>query len=193
MRIMGVVLGNTTEANQMADYWDKIISSISAKTDAIAASNRLNVYHCASGSIYATVGKDTIMASIVRIAGGNNFGDQISDASNSTSETITVSMDQILKWNPDVVVANNSKQYQEIMSSPEWKVVNAVKNGRVYCQLKYGKIDGLTTIPGLIWYNASLTAPGDSSAMDAYYKEAQNYYQLFFKYNITKDELNIKQ
>ena len=193
MRIMGVVLGNTTEANQMADYWDKIISSITAKTDGIAASNRLNVYHCASGSIYATVGKDTIMASIVRIAGGNNLGDQISNASNSVNETITVSMDQILKWNSDVVVANNSKQYQEIMSSPEWKAVNAVKNDRVYCQLKYGKIDGLTTIPGLIWYNAILTAPGDSSAMDVYYKEAQNYYQLFFKYNITKDELNLKQ
>ncbi|MDR3539558.1 MAG: ABC transporter substrate-binding protein [Desulfosporosinus sp.] len=193
MRIMGVVLGNTTEANQMADYWDKIISSISAKTDAIATANRLNVYHCASGSIYATVGKDTIMASVVRIAGGNNLGDQISNPSNHDNESITVSMDQILKWNPDVVVANNSAQYKEIMSSPEWKAVNAVKNGRVYCQLKYGRIDGLTTLPGLIWYNAILTAPGDSSAIDAYYKEAQNFYQLFFKYNIPTDELTIKQ
>lgn len=192
MRIMGVVLGNTTEANKMADYWDKIISSITAKTDVITASNRLKVYHCAAGSICATVGKDTIMASVVRIAGGNNLGDQISNASNSVNESITVSMDQILKWNPDVVVAANSKQYQEIMSSPEWKAVNAVKNGKVYCQLKYGKIDGLNTLPGLIWYNAMLTAPGDSKAMDAYYKEAQNFYQLFFKYNITKDELNIK-
>lgn len=191
MRIMGVVLGNTTEANQMADYWDKTIASITSKTDSIAAKDRPNVYHCASGSILATVGKDTIMASVVRIAGGNNLGDTISDDSNGKNESITVSMDQILKWNPDVVVANTSAQYQEIMNSQDWKSINAVKNGRVYCQLKYAQVDGLTTLPGLLWYNAVLNAKSGTANLDSYYNEAPNFFKLFYKYDISKDELNI--
>lgn len=193
IRMMGVVLGNTKEADQMADYWEKTISSVSAKTDSIAAKDRPNVYHCAKGNLYATVGKDTIMASVVKMAGGNNLGDQISNDSNSTNESIAVSMDQILKWNPDVVVTDNSSQYNEIMKSPEWKAVNAVKNGKVYCQLRYAQVDGLTSLPSLLWYNATLTAPNDASALDSYYKEAKNFFQLFFKYNISDDELKIKR
>ena len=192
-RMLGAVLGNSQEADQMADYWEKTIAGVAAKTDPIAVKDRPNVYHCAAGSIYSTVGKDTIMASVVKLAGGNNLGDQISSGSNSTNESIDVSMDQILKWNPDVVVANTSAQYQEIMSSPEWKAVNAVKNGKVYCQLKYSFVDGLTSLPGLLWYNAILTAPNDTSALAAYHKEAKNYFQLFFKYNISDDELNVKR
>lgn len=192
-RILGIVLGNSVEAGQLADYWDGILSSISAKTDPIAAEDRPNVYHCASGSIYATVGKDTIMASVVRLAGGNNLGDEISDGTNSLNESIEVSMEQILNWNPDVVVANTSAQYDEIMGSPDWKAVNAVKNGKVYCQLKYGQIDGLTSLPGLIWYHTILTDPDDQSAMDAYYKEAQRFFKLFFKYDISVDELKMKR
>jgi iron complex transport system substrate-binding protein len=193
MRIMGFVLGNTTEANQMADYWDKTIASISSKTDPVATKDRPNVYHCASGSILATVGKDTIMASVVRIAGGNNLGDTISDVSNGKNESITVSMDQILKWNPDVVVANTAAQYKEIMSSPDWQSVNAVKDGRVYCQLKYAQVDGLTTLPGLLWYNAILSAKSGAANLDSYYNEAPNFFKLFYKYDVSKDELTISR
>lgn len=192
-RMLGAVLGNSQEADQMADYWEKIIAGVKEKTDPITAENRPNVYHTANGSIYATVGKDTIMASVVKLAGGNNLGDQVSDDSNGTNENIEVSMDQILQWNPDVVVANNSAQYQEIMNSPEWKAVNAVKNGKVYCQLKYSFADGLTSLPGLLWYNTVLTNPDDTAALDAYHQEAKNYFQLFYKYSISDDELNQKR
>ena len=47
----------------------------------------------------------------------------------------------------------------EIMASPEWAGVDAVKNGRVYTQLIYSLMDGLSAVPGLLWLEQMLHEP----------------------------------
>lgn len=49
-----------------------------------------------SGDIYTTPGTDTIMASIIDLAGGCDLGGEVTTADNGTNESIEVSMEQIL-------------------------------------------------------------------------------------------------
>lgn len=190
MRMMGSLLNAEETAEEMATFWEQSIKTVADSGSDIPEDQRAKIYDCGNGGILSVPGKDTIMSSIIEIAGGHNLGDEISTEDNATNESIQVDMEQVLAWDPDIIIANNQTEYQEIMESPEWNQLNAVKNGRVYCQLKYAYMDGLTAIPGLVWCNMLLTDTLDS-ARDSYYKQAQAYYKLFYNCDVTEEELDI--
>ncbi len=193
MRILGEVIGNTSEAYEIADYWMEQVDGVSAKTKNITQADRPRVYHVGNGGIYSIVGKDTIMASIVDIAGGYNLGNEVSNNENGTNESIEVSMEQILAWNPDIIIAPNKTQYDEIINSAEWQKLDAVKNDKVYCQLKYAFMDGLLAVPGLLWCHMILTDPNDQLLWQEYLDTSKKYLKIMFKYNVSEDELSIKR
>jgi iron complex transport system substrate-binding protein len=45
-------------------------------------------------------------------------------------------MEDVAKWNPDVIVVRDAAQKPKIMDDPQWKDINAVKNGKVYVSPK---------------------------------------------------------
>lgn len=190
MRILGVVLNNTQDANEMADYWTNAVEEVSARTSSAAQEDRPTVYYCGSGDIYATPGTDTIMSSIIDLAGGYSLGNEVSTSDNSTSESIEVSMEQILTWDPEIVIAYTSEQYEEVMSSPEWAEISAVKNGRVYAQLVYSLMDGLCAVPALYWLEQMINDPGDGTLSEEVLAKQKEYYELFFLCELTDAQLN---
>lgn len=55
-----------------------------------------------------------------------------------------VAMEQVIAWNPQVIFVQDRypKVVDEINSSPEWQVIDAVKNHRVYLMPEYAKAWG---------------------------------------------------
>ncbi|HBP4502466.1 TPA: ABC transporter substrate-binding protein [Escherichia coli] len=55
-----------------------------------------------------------------------------------------VSIEQVIEWNPQVIFVQNrySAVVNEIQSSPQWQVIDAVKNHRVYLMPEYAKAWG---------------------------------------------------
>lgn len=191
MRIFGDVVGASEEAYKMADYWDDALAGMKEKTGSLTDEERPSVYHCSNSSIYATPAKNTIMASVITNAGGKNLGDEITKDNDSTNEAVEVSMEQILKWNPDYIITVNSTQYDEIMSSAEWQKLDAVKNGKVFCQLRYSYVDGLSVIPGMSWMYMVLHGDTDADAKQNWRENTKAFYNLFFKYSMTDKELDM--
>ncbi len=120
-------------------------------TSKIPEKDKLKVYY-AQPQINTTVGSKTIMASIIRMAGGTNLYDTISTSkADEENESVTPSMEEVLAWNPDVIIAKTAKARDVILSSSEWKNIDAVKNKRVYATLKYEMLDRIQSLMGLEW------------------------------------------
>lgn len=158
-RLIGKLVGNEKGGNELGDYWDKTVRMVTDQTDKIPKSDRLKVYY-AQSPVMNTVGPKTIMASIIHLAGGISLMEaEPPPVSNDTNESIPVSMEKILQWNPDVILTKDAKGRSEILSSGAWKETSAVKSGRVYASLKYEMLDRTQSLMGLLW-TAQTLYPG---------------------------------
>lgn len=150
-RLIGKIVGNEKEGNELGNYWHSTIAKVTNITSKIPKKDKLKVYYAQSGT-NSTVGSKTIMASIIRLAGGINLYDDLSTSkADEENESVNASMEQILSWNPDVIIAKTAKIRNQILSNPQWQNTNAVKNKKVYATLKYEMLDRIQSLMGLVW------------------------------------------
>ncbi|KLU63432.1 vitamin B12-binding protein [Peptococcaceae bacterium CEB3] len=183
IRMIGKIVGNETEANKLASYWVTTLRSVKNVASKIPESQKLRVYY-ANKQILTTPDPQSIMSSIIDTAGGLNVGDSLPGSNN---ENTPVSMEQVLKWNPQVILTASGAEKQQIITSPAWKNISAVKDNRVYVRPRYGNTDGPSAIMGLVWTQDVLLHPSDMSSYD---QQVKAFYKLFFNYNITPAEIN---
>jgi iron complex transport system substrate-binding protein len=187
-RLIGKMAGNEKEGNELGDYWDETIKKVTDQTSKINESDKLKVYY-AQSDVTKTVGSRTIMASIISLAGGISFMEanpQMESA--NTSEEIQVSLEQIYKWNPDVIITKTAKGSDEILSKDAWKDIAAVKNKRVYASTKYEMLDRTQSLMGLLWTTKVLYP--DKVKIDLN-KEVKTFYsKVYLDNNVTNDQIN---
>ncbi|MCC4768277.1 ABC transporter substrate-binding protein [Methanosarcina sp. DH1] len=187
-RLIGKIVGNEKEGNELGDYWDETIKKVTDQTSKINESDKLKVYY-AQPDVTKTVGSRTIMASIISLAGGISFMEanpQMESA--NTSEEIQVSLEQIYQWNPDVIITKTAKGRDEILSKDAWKDIAAVKNKRVYASTKYEMLDRTQSLMGLLW-TAKMLYP-DKVKIDLN-KEVKTFYsKVYLDNNVTNDQIN---
>ncbi|MDP4177335.1 MAG: ABC transporter substrate-binding protein [Bacillota bacterium] len=183
-RIIGKITGNEKEGNELGDYWHSTVGKVTKITSKIPQKEKLKVYYAQSGTS-STVGTKTIMASIIRLSGGINLYDDIPiSKSDEQNESINTSMEQILSWNPDVIIAKTGKIRDQILSNPQWQNTNAVKNKRVYATLKYEMLDRIQSLMGLVW-TADTLYP-DKVKIDLH-KETKTFYSKVYLTNDITD------
>lgn len=186
-RLIGGIVGNEKEGNELGDYWHSTISKVTSITKKIAKKDKLKVYYAQSGTT-TTVGNKTIMASIIRLAGGINLYDDISiSKADEQNESVNTSMEQILSWNPDVIIAKTGKIRDQILSNPQWQNTNAVKNKRVYATLKYEMLDRIQSLMGLVW--AADTLYPKKVKLDLAEETKKFYYKVYLTKNITDQQI----
>lgn len=186
MRLIGKIVGNETEANKLADYWQKTISEVKSKASKIPSDKRAKVFFAGANGVLSTPGAQTIMASIVETAGGNNVAKGLTG--NQTDESLTVSLEQILKWNPEVIIVGTQKAKDQIMTDAAWKEITAVKNNKVYVQSRYASLDGVTALMGLTWLEGKLYS-NDSEFNPYFENKMKEFYLLFHNYPINPDQI----
>ena len=180
-RLIGKIVGNEKEGNELADYWHSTVTKVTNITSKIPKKDKLKVYY-AQPSVTSTVGSKTIMASIIREAGGINLYDTISiSKADEENESVNTAMEQILSWNPDVIIAKTAKARDQILSDPQWQNTNAVKNKRVYATLKYEMLDRIQSLMGLVWTADTLYPNKVKIDLD---KETKTFYSKVY---LTKD------
>ena len=185
LRFLGKIVGNEAEANKLADYWHTTIQAVTKETATIPADKKLRVYY-ANNSILTTPGPGSIMASIMDLAGGNNVAKGLPEPNN---ENTSVSLEQVIIWNPEVILTGSENDKQQIMSSPGWQEINAVKNKRVYVRPKYGNTDGISALMGLIWVQGKLLHANDPAFDQSFAQKMSEFYSIFFKYQIKPEQI----
>lgn len=124
---LGRLTGSEQRANEIIKYTKRELSNFQRKIQNLPDQTRKGVYFMwAQGNLHTSC-RDSSVNDLLLMAGCSNvcpFPD----------EHAVVSMEQIIKWNPDIIIMwfNTKKDPLDIMNDTRWRTINAVKQGRVY-------------------------------------------------------------
>jgi len=172
-------------ANRYTSYLKERLDWVAERVEDIPEEKRTTVAH--GNFIYELNfdGANTIIDEWIKYAGGINAA-----AEGMTGNLQTISMEQVLQWDPDVLITGKpKKQVEQVMSDPAWANLKAVKNGRVYSNPKgvfawdrYGVESALQP-----QWCAKLLYPGLFEDFDIA-QELKNFYHTFFYYELSDQQ-----
>lgn len=187
IRLVGQVVGNEKDADAMADFWRDTAAAVQAETDTVPEGERPTVmYTGQNGNLLVTPGSDTVFGTSIGQAGGKNLGDSLSGTDNESNE---ITVEQVIAWDPDVIIAASQEVKDQIMTLPEWAPLSAVSNDQVFVPPAYASMDGLTAIVGMVWAQGVLLHGDDADARAHLAEVMREYYTLYFGFDITDDQI----
>ena len=111
----------------MASYAREVLDEVKAKLAGVPASARPRVYY-ARGPLGLETGlAGSINGEMLDFVGAVNVA-----ATGEHRNIATVSPEQILAWDPEVIVTIDKHFYHAVASDPTWSGVKAVRTKRVY-------------------------------------------------------------
>ena len=192
VKLTGTILGSKSSqrADQYIAYLDEKINLITTVTADIPPSQRPRVIHVSSVKPLLVDGKNTIINAWIELAGGIN-------AAETTANTPEVSLEQIVKWNPDIIIIGNTAltgkdgpiSLSAILQDKAWQRVSAVQKGAVYINPEgafYWDRYGVEEALQLQWA-AKILYPDKFAHIDII-KETQYFYRTFFNYELSPEE-----
>lgn len=125
---LGAMLGVPERAAQVVAFVHQQVAKIMAPVAQIPWEQRPTVYFMWAQSNLETSGGPSMVNDLITLAGGRNVCGQL------PQEHLQVSLEQILLWNPQVIIMwhNPRLQPQEILADEQWRLVAAVQNRRVH-------------------------------------------------------------
>jgi iron complex transport system substrate-binding protein len=177
IRLIGEVLDRKKEAEDLINYAFSHRKIVEDRIKDIRPEQRVRTYM--ANPNLNTYGSGKYTGLMMIHAGAMNV------AAATIEGAKQVSMEQILAWNPDVIFVQERYPdvVTEINSSPAWKPINAVKNGRVYLMPEYAKAWGYPQPEALaigeLWMAKKLY-PDRFADIDTQ-KEANDYYERFYR------------
>lgn len=192
-RTLSAILGVEDRGEELASYAEKTLNSISEMVAKVPDSAKVKVYYAESADGLKTDGTDSMHTEVISFVNATNVANM--DTSGSGKGT-DVSMEQILNWNPDVIIANGKMGGTDFVSSvysnATWASVAAVQNHRVYVPAStpfnwFDRPPCIARVLGVEWLASKLYP--DYVKVDLT-GDVQSFYQLFYGVQITADQAN---
>ncbi|MDP4004317.1 ABC transporter substrate-binding protein [Methylobacterium sp. NEAU K] len=125
-RQLGAALGRQADADALAAYAQDLTAAVSKAVGSVPGEKRPRVYYARGPRGLETGFAGSINTELLEAAGGRNV------AQDGGGRLGAVSPEQVLGWNPDVIVTLDPAWAANLRSDPLWKDVKAVRSGRVY-------------------------------------------------------------
>ena len=185
---IGKTVGEQKKASALVSFHQKMLSEVASKTASIPENEKKRVYYARDGTGLMTNPSGSAHTQLIDMCGGINVA-QVP----ITKGSVGVSIEQVLKWNPDIIIASDSTFYQNVYSDPLWQNVKAVQDKQVYLVPNspfnwFENPPGANTILGIPW-TAKVLYPDKFSALDLN-NITKEFYSEFYHYNLTDDEVN---
>lgn len=190
---MGELLGRKEQTDRMSRYVETWLNPVFDKAGKISDSAKKRIYYAEGNMGLNTDPSGSFHSEVIDLVGGVNVAKvQLLSGKGMSG----VSMEQILQWNPDVVIVWTGMgpaltTYRNISNDPLWAKLPAVREHRIYqvpCQ-PFGWFDrppGTNRILGALWL-ANLLYP------EVYHidleRATREYFSLFFHRDLSDAEL----
>jgi iron complex transport system substrate-binding protein len=129
IRLTGQVFGPHAQARAEAwiAYYEDVINRVMEQTSDLTEAERPAVLMVGEEALRVISG-EMYQTDIIAAAGGRSVSADLTGAWND------VNLEQIVLWNPDVIVIvpYGRVMPEDLLNSPEWQAVAAVQNGRVF-------------------------------------------------------------
>jgi iron complex transport system substrate-binding protein len=181
---MGALTGHTAEATASLDLLATKMKEIADEVGTIESAKRLKVYVAGTG-IFKTFAGDFFQTFMVRNAGGVSVSGQL------TGGKIDVSPEQVLVWNPDVIILTSYTRdtVSDVLTNPQLQNVAAVRDHRVYVMPKY-VVSWDMPVPesflGTMWLAHKLYPDQVRFDMSA---EITQFYRQFYRFTVPAVDL----
>ena len=147
LREVGALLGWTERGELLARYADDVAKLVRTVTAGLGEQVRPRVYLGRGANGLETGLDGSINVEVIDYAGGRNVAAQAGKGG-----LTRVSMEQILAWDPEVILTQEAGFVERVRRDPLWRGVSAVRSGRVHCApvLPFGWLDGPPSVNRLI-------------------------------------------
>jgi iron complex transport system substrate-binding protein len=150
-RLLGEAVDRREAADGHAAYAGNLLRALDRAIATVPAEKRPRVYYGRGPAGLQTGAAGSINVEIIERAGGVNVA-----AAMGPGGLVNVSLEQVLGWNPDTILAIDPAFRERALSDSAWKDVKAVREKRVFLSpnLPFGWIDfppAVNRLLGLQW------------------------------------------
>jgi len=184
----GRILGRESRAKKLSDYCRKTLAEAAAVVNRLPREKRVSVYYAEGPDGLSTECDTSRHVELIRLAGGMNVHRCLARNPYGLEK---VSIEQVLKYNPEVILAFDRGLYRKLFTAPLWKNMRAVKTGRVYLIPQepinwFDRPPSFMRLIGLKWVLSRLYP--DKYQVDIA-QEAREFYRLFLGVEVSSDEM----
>ena len=156
-RKLGELTHRPNEAEDLARYAEETMATIKQRVDKIPAAVRPRVYYARGPRGLETGLGGSINVETIEFLGARNV------AADRTGGLAVISLEQVLLWNPDVIITIDAAFAASVRNDPLWASLAAVRDGRVHLspKLPFGWVDFPPSVNRLIglWWLAKILYP----------------------------------
>ena len=186
-RTLGKLLCREAKAEELALWCENTYANISAMMEKVDADNaRKRLLYCLGDTGTYVIAEGSFHAETVNLMSSNAAIVEDVVSSGAGNE---VDLEQILVWNPEVIIFAPDSCYEDIALSPQWQSVGAVAQGNFY-KTPTGPYGWLSSPPavqrylGMLWLGQLLYPEYTEYDLQ---KEVTAYYKLFYGCELTDE------
>ena len=193
-RFMGELLGVEDHAEELAQYAEQVFTDINALSD-IPEEKKVSVYFGNGEDSLETAPRGSQHAQILDAINAVNVADlELGDGSR-----VQISAEQLLAWDPDVIVVNGepkadksgSSAAEDILSNPDYASLKAVQDQKVYGtpNAPFSWVDrpaGPNRLIGMRWFSALIYPKYIKCDIN---EEIHKFFDLFYHVDLSDEQL----
>ena len=190
IKFLGQLLGEEQQADKLISFYSNVTQTVNSTVSAIPQDQRVKVYYAEGSAGLQTDPSGSMHGQLIDLCGGINVA---TVPANLKSGGMTqVSLEQVLKWNPEVIITENAQFYNSVYSNSSWQDVPAVKSHRVYLapNAPFSWFDhppAVNTIIGIPW-TAKVIYPDKFKSLNMT-NLTKEFYSDFYHVNLTDSDV----
>lgn len=189
IQLIGQVFGVPEQAAAYNEYYQESLARVDQAIKAIPTDKRVRVYHSVNEAT-RTDTPGTLPADWLGRAGAINVA--LDQPLRLVEGKYFASLEQILLWDAEVILANEPGVAGYILTNPQWSPLKAVQNKRVFQMpigiSRWGHPGGLETPLAVLW-TAHLLYPEECKDIDMK-QESKDFYVRFFNYTVSDTDID---
>lgn len=188
-RTMGKVLGNEGRGEELALYCETVLADARKKVASIPEEDRVKVYYGEGETGLSTILSGTIHSQIYELVGASIVVE--AGSAQVQQGGGTVSLEQILAWEPDVIMFAKGSIFDTVSGDASWSALEAIAEDRYYeiPTVPYnwlGRPPGPNRMIGVRWLG-NLLYPEIFDYDIA--QKVKDFFQLFYRYELSDAEV----
>lgn len=186
-RKLGELLGMEEEAKRLAEYCASNYEEVLARAEKVEKERLLYV---TGEDGLNVIPQGSYFAEVLDLLSDNVAVVENISSKGSGNE---VDMEQILNWNPDVIIFSDLSIYDKVEEMEDWKTISAIQTGRYY-EVPTGPYNWLGFPPSVhrllgMWWMLKTVYP-EAADYDLYEKAAE-YFDLFYHSKLTREQYDV--
>ncbi len=188
LRTLGQLLGASDRAAALARYAETVLGTVQRQTGKIPPAQRPSIYIARGPRGLESAVAGSIGSEVVDLAGARNVVGRAA----GPHTIVDVSPEQVLAWQPDVVLTIDRRFHAAIRTDAVWREVEAVQKGHVHFvpDLPFSWLDdppAPNRLIGLLWLGKLLYPAFFAQDIRT---EAQRFYALFYQQEPSGSQLD---